>query len=75
MAHRQIVRNILKQFSEPAEPKIAKGKDLRRYRLIEREIYQEVSAELALSGQPMDPGVLAWAVDEVRSRLAKAVGR
>ena len=47
---------------------------LRRYRRLESEVYQQLAAELEEAGHSIDPGSLAWAVDQAQARLRKAVG-
>lgn len=76
-------RQILASILRPVPPPLPAPKptqhyryaDVKAYRRIEADVYQQLSAELTEAGQPVDPGTLAWVVDEALERLAKRVGR
>lgn len=56
-------------------PRPVTRRQVRDYRLIESDVYQQLALELREAGTTIDAGQLAWVVEEALSRLAKAVGR
>lgn len=67
------VDTILRRSRRASDRLVTNG-DVARYRALEREVLEQLAAELTGMGHPVDGGQLRWVLDEFRSRVMRETG-